>query len=103
MQPYPSHEPGCPAGALSGRGVTGVLGLAVLGPPKIGVLVTLKASALNCRRQPSLMRKSFDIANASWGAQGARTLLTLGTWVMGAYGFPVEPPWMLVKQVGLSL
>ena len=100
MHPYPSHDPGLPAGALSGRGVTCVLGLAVLGPPKIGVLVTLKASALNCSFQPSLILKSFDMASASCGAHGLRTLLILGTWVMGAYGFGV---WILVKQVGLSL
>src|SRR5206468_6789949 len=97
MHPYPSHDPGLPAGALSGRGVTGVLGFAVLGPPKIGVLVTLKASALNCSFQPSLSRKSFDTARASCGAHGARTLLILGTWVIGAYGFGVC---ILVKQLG---
>src|SRR6266571_8406944 len=103
MHPYPSHDPGLPAGALSGRCVTAVLGLAVLGPPKMGVLVTLKASALNCSFQPSLTRKSFDIARANCGAHGLRTLLTLDTWTIGAYGLPVVPPCMLVKQVGLSL
>src|SRR5438445_13655192 len=108
MHTYPSHDPGLPAGARSGRGVTGVLGLAVLGPPKIGVLVTLKASALNCSLQPSLIRKSFDIARASCGAHGARTLLTRGTWVIGAYGFPVRAvavglACILVKHPGLSL
>src|SRR2546427_12553297 len=87
MHPYPSHDPGLPAGALSGRGVTCVLGLAVVGPPKIGVVVTLKASALNCSFQPSLILKSFDMASARCGAPGLRTILILGGWGIGGEGF----------------
>src|SRR5215472_1624382 len=98
MVPYPVNAPGWPAG-IPATATVGFWGFCVSGPAKIGVLVRLKASALNCRFNPSLTTNCLPTPIASCGAYGARMAPDLCKIVRGCH----DRVGMAAKQLGVSL